>query len=181
MTNKKVSKKENSNNNKADLVKRSNSYFCLMVRTTLLFGICLAVLLGLLKWVEYSFFVKDLSLETYLGIVGGFFTLLGIWIGLKLTREKRTQMPAFEKSLSMENPPQEYDPQNGFNLSPREHEVLVLIAQGLSYQEIADRLFVSLSTIKTHASNIFSKMDVQRRTQAVMVAQKKGLLPPLKV
>jgi len=66
-------------------------------------------------------------------------------------------------------------------LSPREHEVLVLIAQGLSYQEIADRLFVSLSTIKTHASNIFSKMDVQRRTQAVMVAQKKGLLPPLKV
>jgi len=150
-----------------------------MVRTTLIFGICLAVLLGLLKWLEYSFIVKDFALETYLGIIGGVFTLLGIWIGLKFARGKKAQK--IEESLSSENPTAEFDPKNGFNLSPREHEVLVLIAQGLSYQEIADRLFVSLSTIKTHASNIFSKMDVQRRTQAVMVAQKQGLLPPLKV
>ena len=152
-----------------------------MLKTTLIFGICLAVLLGLLKWLEFSFIVKDIALETYLGIIGGVFTLLGIWIGLKFARGKKTQLEGIEKSLSGENPTAEFDPQNGFNLSPREHEVLVLIAQGLSYQEIADRLFVSLSTIKTHASNIFSKMDVQRRTQAVMVAQKKGLLPPLKV
>jgi NarL family two-component system response regulator LiaR len=150
-----------------------------MVKTTLIFGFCLAVLLALLKWLEYSFFVKDLSLEVYLGVVGGFFTLLGIWMGWKLTHRKGQEKG--ESNLPIQEIPwRGYNTQNDFNLSPREHEVLVLIAQGLSYQEIADQLFVSLSTIKTHAANIFSKLHVQRRTQAVMVAQQKGLLPPLK-
>lgn len=139
-----------------------------MRRTVILFGISLAVLLGLLKWVEYKFLVKDLALEAYIGLVGVFCTLLGSWIGWKLTRPKPS-------------PPENYSPHiladgNSFNLSPREIEVLELIARGHSYQEIADQLSVSLSTIKTHASNIFSKMDVQRRTQAVMLAQKTGLL-----
>jgi len=120
-------------------------------------------------------------MEAYLGIVGGFFTLLGIWIGWKLTHNKKSETTGSENSIQYPGNSGEYDPQNEFNLSPREHEVLVLIAQGLSYQEIADQLFVSLSTIKTHTANIFSKLDVQRRTQAVMVAQKRGLLPPVKV
>ena len=119
-------------------------------------------------------------METYLGIVGGIFTLLGIWMGWKLTHRKSKLTPSKNSNHVTENTG-EYNPENEFNLSPREHEVLVLIAQGLSYQEIADQLFVSLSTVKTHAANIFSKLDVQRRTQAVMVAQKRGLLPPLKV
>ena len=152
-----------------------------MWKTTVLFGICMAVLLALLKWLEYSFIVKDLKMETYLGIVGGFFTLLGIWMGWKLTHKKNPGLTGSENSIQTIENTGEYDPQNEFNLSPREHEVLVLIAQGLSYQQIADQLFVSLSTIKTHAANIFSKLDVQRRTQAVMVAQKRGLLPQAKV
>ena len=158
-----------------------------MWKTTVLFGFCLAVLFGLLKWLEYSFIIKDLKLETYLGIVGIIFTFLGIWIGWKLTHKSKSsaltgiEFSALENSSHGTEDSGLYNPQNAFNLSPREHEVLVLIAQGLSYQEIADQLFVSLSTIKTHASNIFSKLDVQRRTQAVMVAQKSGLLPPIKV
>ena len=152
-----------------------------MWKTTVLFGMCMAVLLALLKWLEYSFIVRDLKMETYLGIVGGIFTLLGIWIGWKLTHKKKSELTETENSIQVSENSGEYDPQNEFNLSPREHEVLVLIAQGLSYQEIADQLFVSLSTIKTHAANIFSKLDVQRRTQAVMVAQKRGLLPQTKV
>jgi len=152
-----------------------------MWKTTVLFGMCMAVLLALLKWLEYSFIVRDLKMETYLGIVGGIFTLLGIWIGWKLTQKKKSVLTETENSIQVSENSGEYDPQNEFNLSPREHEVLVLIAQGLSYQEIADQLFVSLSTIKTHAANIFSKLDVQRRTQAVMVAQKRGLLPQTKV
>jgi DNA-binding CsgD family transcriptional regulator len=161
-----------------------------MWKTTVLFGICLAVLLALLKWLEYSFILKDMRMETYLGIVGGFFTLLGIWIGWNLTHRSafskssastETEFSELENSIHRTEDSGLYNPQNEFNLSPREHEVLVLIAQGLSYQEIADQLFVSLSTVKTHASNIFSKLDVQRRTQAVMVAQKRGLIPPLKV
>lgn len=151
-----------------------------MTRTVILFGLCLAALLVLLKWIEYSYFTKDLALEAYVGIVGLFCTVLGGWIGWQLTHKKS---PA-DFAAGKENETETVIPGNGensFGLSPREHEVLILIAEGLSYQEIASQLNVSLSTIKTHASKIFSKMDVQRRTQAVMLAQKCGLIPPAKV
>ena len=151
-----------------------------MTKTVFIFGMCLAALLGLLKWAEYMFFARDLALEAYIGIVGLFCTLLGGWIGWKLTRPKSNEakIPENENiSFPIENG---FAQNNQFGLSPREYEVLVMIAKGHSYQEIADHLFVSLSTIKTHASNIFTKMDVQRRTQAVMLAQKTGLLPPTK-
>ena len=62
-------------------------------------------------------------------------------------------------------------------ISKREYEVLELMAQGLSNQEIADKLFVSLNTIKTHSSNLFVKLDARRRTQAVRQAKELGLLP----
>ena len=146
-----------------------------MARTTIIFGLCLALLMILLQWIEYSFFIRDISLEVYLGIVGLICMVLGIFLGRKISRE-REDASAQAPVISETSP--SYPGQNQFNLSPREYEVLVKIAQGHSYQEIADQLHVSLSTIKSHASNIFSKMDVQRRTQAVMVAQQKGLLTP---
>ena len=151
-----------------------------MSRTILLFGISLALLLALLKWVEYQFFARDLTLEVYIGLVGLFCTGLGGWIGWKLTRPKQTKEDEISRAVEESIVTGGYTADNSFGLSPREYEVLGLIALGLSYQEIADRLSVSLSTVKTHASNIFSKMDVQRRTQAVMLAQKTGLLPPTK-
>ncbi|WP_239688053.1 response regulator transcription factor, partial [Pseudomonas asplenii] len=61
-------------------------------------------------------------------------------------------------------------------LSARELAVLQLIAQGCSNQEISDQLFISLHTVKTHASHINSKLGVERRTQAVARAQDLGLL-----
>ena len=151
-----------------------------MTKTVVLFGICMALLLALMKGFEYMFFAKDLALEAYIGIVGIFCTLLGSWIGWKLTRPKvNAENQAVQ--LSGDNRADNgFAISNDYGLSPREHEVLILIAKGLSYQEIADQLFVSITTVKTHASNIFSKMDVQRRTQAVMLAQKTGLLPPSK-
>jgi DNA-binding CsgD family transcriptional regulator len=152
-----------------------------MTKTVLLFGISLAALLALLKWAEYSFFAKDLALEAYIGIVGLVCTALGGWIGWKLTRPKGNQKELDSTTELSSQPSIGYSSDNKFGLSPREHEVLVLIASGLSYQEIADQLFLSITTVKTHASNIFSKMDVQRRTQAVMLAQKSGILPPTKV
>ena len=149
-----------------------------MTKTVVLFGICMALLLALMKWVEYLFFIKDMALEVYIGIIGVFFTLLGSWIGWKLTRPKiNAENPVGEAQVENQ-PVNELPVSNDYGLSPREHEVLVLIAKGLSYQEIADQLYVSITTVKTHASNIFSKMDVQRRTQAVMLGQKTGLLPP---
>jgi DNA-binding NarL/FixJ family response regulator len=151
-----------------------------MLKTSLLFGILLAILLAILKWMEFLFFARDLALETYIGLVGLVCTVLGGWIGWKLTRPNLSQeeVDHHQSTSQTEN---SYLVENHFGLSPREYEVLVLISNGLSYQEIADRLFISLSTVKTHASNIFSKMNVQRRTQAVMLAQQSGMLPPIKV
>ncbi|HEY3402249.1 MAG TPA: hypothetical protein VGK59_02615 [Ohtaekwangia sp.] len=60
-----------------------------MRKTILLYGIALAVLIFLLKFLEYRFFVRDFSLEIYMGIIGILFTIVGIWIGLKLTRKKK--------------------------------------------------------------------------------------------
>src|SRR5687767_12713522 len=109
-----------------------------MTRTVILFGICLAILLAVLKWVEYLFFTKDLALEAYVGIVAAFFTFLGGWIGWNLTRPKKDQ----KKVVQPTGPDvlnKDFREQNKFNLSPREFEVLELIAKGLSYQEIADQ------------------------------------------
>jgi LuxR family maltose regulon positive regulatory protein len=61
-------------------------------------------------------------------------------------------------------------------LSPRELEVLRLIAQGLSNREIGERLFLALTTVKGHNQRIFGKLQVQRRTEAVARARKLGLL-----
>lgn len=140
-----------------------------MKRTVLLYGLALAVLVFLLKYLEYRLIVHDLSIEFYVGLVALFFTGLGIWAGLKLTRKQIVIVgPDFllnEAELKR------------LGISKREHEVLELIANGLSNQEIADKLFVSLNTIKTHSSNLFLKLEVSRRTQAIQKAKELRLIP----
>jgi two-component system, NarL family, response regulator LiaR len=139
-------------------------------RTIILYGIALAVLIFLLKYIEYSYVVRDLSLEFYIGAIALFFTVLGIWAGLKLTRKK---------TIIITNPEFRFDQSrlDSLGISKREYEVLDLMAKGLSNQEIADKLFVSLNTIKTHSSNLFLKLEVSRRTQAVQKAKQLQLLP----
>ena len=140
-----------------------------MRKTILLYGIALATLTGVLKFIEYSFWVRELSLEFYLGIVAVFFTGLGIWAGLRLTRRKVIiATPDFKL-----NEPELHR----LGISKREYEVLELIAQGLSNQEIAEKLFVSRNTVKTHSSNLFMKLDARRRTEAIRRAKELGLLP----
>jgi len=140
-----------------------------MRKTILLYGIALAALTGILKFIEYRFLVRDLSLEFYLGTAAVLFTGLGVWVGLRLTRRKVViASPDFKLN----------EPElQRLGISKREYEVLELIAQGLSNQEIAERLFVSLSTVKTHSSNLFMKLDARRRTQAIHRAKELGLLP----
>lgn len=139
-----------------------------MKKTILIYGLVLASLVFLLKYLEYSIFVRDLSIEFYVGIVALFFTGLGIWAGLRLTSKKIIVVgPMFilnETELQR------------LGISKREHEVLELIAKGLSNQEIADKLFVSLNTIKTHTSNLFLKLEVSRRTQAIQKAKELRLI-----
>ena len=146
-----------------------------MKKTILLYGIALALLVGLLKAVEYRFLVRDLSMEVYMTIVAMFFSALGIWAGLRLTQRRpvATASPQLESSSPLETSTALLEK---YKLSKREHEVLMLIAAGYSNQEIAERLFVSLNTVKTHPSNLFLKLDVKRRTQAVQKAKELGLL-----
>lgn len=108
--------------------------------------------------------VRDLSLEFYLGVVALVFTSVGIWAGLKLTRPK-TKVVVQSTFIFNE------EECNRLGISKRELEVLELMAQGLSNQEIADKLFVSLNTVKTHSANLFIKLDAKRRTQAVQRAK----------
>ncbi len=149
-----------------------------MKRTILLYGITLALLLGFLKFIEYRFIVRDLSIEFYLGIVALFFTGLGTWAGLKLATKHRAPSPPAVVPMAAPTLPHDLDAiLSKLGISKREHEVLLLIAGGYSNQEIADRLFLSLNTVKTHSSNLFAKLDVKRRTQAIQKAKDMGLLP----
>jgi two-component system, NarL family, response regulator LiaR len=140
-----------------------------MRKTIILYGVALAALTAILKFIEYRFFVRDLSLEFYLGVVAVLFAGLGMWAGQRLTRRKVViATPDFKLN----------EPElQRLGISKREYEVLELMAQGLSNQEIADKLFVSLNTVKTHSSNLFMKLDARRRTQAVRRAKELGLLP----
>lgn len=103
-------------------------------------------------------------MELYGGIIGLLFLIFGIWLGTSSFRKKDRDKYDAEK----------------LGLSVREVEVLELLAEGFSNQEVADKLFVSLNTAKTHISNIYSKMNVKRRTQAIQKARDLALISPSK-
>ncbi len=143
------------------------------------YAFSMAVLLLLLNWFKYRFMVLQNQTEIYIGIIALFFTLLGIWVSKKLVKtEVKTVVVEKEiiisKNLHFNLNQTELDARK---ISKRELEVLELMAEGLSNQEIASRLFVSLHTIKTHTSNLFEKLEVKRRTQAVETAKKLQLIP----
>lgn len=142
-----------------------------MRKTVIIYGLSLAALVFLLKVLQYRFIVRDLSVEFYMGLLALLFTSIGIWAGLKLTRKKTVVVPAPSTFT--------FDPTRleKFGISKREHEVLELMARGLTNQEIADKLFVSVNTIKTHTTNLFSKLDVKRRTQAIQKGKELLLIP----
>ena len=143
----------------------------------IVYGSGLALLLFLLRWLELRFIILDHALDIYVGAIALIFTGLGIWLALKLAKPK-TQTVIVEKEI--------YRTADEFvlneteleklGLSKRELEVLQHMAEGLSNSEIAEKLFVSLNTVKTHSSKIFEKLDVKRRTQAVEKAKRIGII-----
>jgi NarL family two-component system response regulator LiaR len=142
-------------------------------RIIIIYGLTMAALISLLKLVEYKYFLRDIPLEIYIGLIGIMFTALGIWAGLRLTR------PKIVREIVETNAPFKLDTANlqELGISKREYEVLELISQGLSNQEIAEKLFVSTSTVKTHVSNVLAKLDAKRRTQAIQRAKELRLIP----
>jgi NarL family two-component system response regulator LiaR len=158
-------------------------------KTVLVYGILGGVLIALLKLVEYRFLVLEHSLEIYGGIVALLFSSLGIWLGLKLTRTRETvvvrEVPvAVEVRVPVEVPVPVVGPfqrnekrLDQLGITPRELEILEAMAAGFSNKEIAERLFVSENTVKTHTARLFDKLSARRRTQAVQRAKEAGLIP----
>jgi two-component system, NarL family, response regulator LiaR len=158
-------------------------------KTVLLYGLLGGVLIAALKLIEYRYLVLEHSLEIYGGIIAALFSALGIWLGLKLTRTKETvvtrevQVPVevpvpVHVPVPVTGPFQRNDVRvEQLGITPRELEILEAIAAGLSNREIAERLFVSENTVKTHAGRLFDKLSARRRTQVVQRAKEEGLIP----
>lgn len=153
--------------------------FLLRNKATIIYGISLAFLLFLLKWLELRFIIFDHSFEIYIGAIAIIFTGLGIWLALKLSKPK-IETVVVEKEVYVERAENfvlNTSLISRLELSKRELEILNLMAQGYSNGEIAAKLFVSVSTVKTHNQNLFEKLDVKRRTQAVEKAKRLQLIP----
>jgi len=131
-----------------------------------------------MRYVEYRFLLVSHSVEIYVALVAAAFAAIGIWLGLTITGreiEVRTVHTVREVPGAGPFAP---DPVRiaELGITPRELEVLTLIAEGLSNKEMAVRLFVSENTIKTHTSRVFDKLGASRRTQAVQIAKSQRLI-----
>ncbi len=134
----------------------------------------MAVLVFALKWLQWKYLITDNSSDIYIGLIAVFFTLLGVWVATQLTKPK-IQTVIVEKEVYVTQPTDfaiNETELKKLNLTTREYEVLQLLTQGLTNAQIAEKLFLSLSTIKTHVSNLFVKMEVKNRTQAVEKANR---------
>jgi len=144
---------------------------------TLIYGLCGGILIVVLRLIEFRFLVIEHSIEIYGGLIAALFASLGIWLGLKLTRKKEVvvvkEVPVPATQAFTLNEERLKD----LGITRRELEILELIAQGLSNREIADKLFVSENTVKTHSSRLFDKLSARRRTQAVQIGKEMGLIP----
>jgi DNA-binding CsgD family transcriptional regulator len=140
-------------------------------KTILLYGLLGGILVVVLQVTEYRFLVLEHSLEIYGGLVAAVFAGLGIWLGLKLTKTKEVVVVKEPEPFTINQAKLAE-----LGISPREHEILILIAAGMSNREIAERLFLSENTVKTHLANLFDKLEAKRRTQAVQIAKASGLI-----
>jgi NarL family two-component system response regulator LiaR len=158
-----------------------------MKRHVLIYGLIGGVLIAVLNLVQYRYLVVEHSVEIYGALVAAIFSAVGIWLGLRITARRQPvgsepgSGPSTALGVMVNAPGQPFEPnekrREDLRITPRELEILNLIAQGMSNREIADRLFVSENTVKTHSSRVFDKLGAKRRTQAVQLGKEFGLLP----
>ncbi len=153
-----------------------------MKKHVLVYGLVGGLLVAILKVIEYRYLVIEHSIEIYGGLIATVFATLGIWLGVSLTRPSPTvvirevevrEVPAAAVTTAFVENLQEIQ---RLGITKRELEILTLIAGGLSNREIAERLFISENTVKTHSSRLFDKLQAKRRTQAVQLAKQCGLI-----
>ena len=130
-------------------MKKTNKYLSII-----LFGSMLAGLLVFLKFFQYRYYIGSLDTDIYTSLVAIIFTTIGIWIGINLLKPKKVPN---QVSTNID-----YSKIKELNLREREYEILQLVSKGLSNQEIANELFIALPTVKTHTSNLYSKLEVKK-------------------
>ena len=148
-----------------------------LVIYVLVYGLCGGLLIVALRLIEYRFLVLEHSVEIYSGLIALVFASLGIWLGLKLTRKEEVVVVKEVAVLTTQPFAVNEERLRELSITKRELEILALIAQGMSNREIAEKLFVSENTVKTHSSRLFDKLSVKRRTQAVQTGKEMGLIP----
>jgi len=131
-----------------------------MKKTILIFGLLIFSLLLLFQISTYSLLKGNGSIEFIIAVVALVFFFIGVYLNKKSLHKNRP----ISKELNL-------DKIEELELSKREYEVLKEISGGLSNKEIAEKLFVSESTIKSHVSNVLVKLNAKRRTQAVQIAK----------
>ena len=148
-----------------------------MTKHILLFGLVAGVLIAVLNFIEYRYLVVEHSVEIYGGLIAAVFSATGIWLGLRFTRA-RERVVIREVEVPAPSAFARNDARlQSLGVTPRELEILELIASGLSNKEIAGKIFVSENTVKTHSSRLFEKLGAKRRTQAVQLGKEGGLIP----
>lgn len=165
-----------------------------MKRTVIVFGAIGGLLVAALRLIEYRFLVVENSLQVYGGLVAAVFAGVGLWLGLTITNRRHDAVgrepPApvngptggaatrdrGERRIATRSPFRNAARATELAITPRELEILELIAAGLSNREIAEKLFVSENTVKTHSGRLLDKLGAKRRTQAVQRARDEGLI-----
>lgn len=142
----------------------------------LIYGLSGGALIVVLKLIEFRFLVVEHSIEIYGGLIAALFAALGISLGLKLTKKKEVLVVKEVPVPASEPFTLNHERVKHLGITKRELEILELIAQGMSNREIAEKLFVSENTVKTHSSRLFDKLNARRRTQAVQIAKESGLI-----
>jgi DNA-binding CsgD family transcriptional regulator len=137
-----------------------------MVKSVAIYGLVLGAGAFVLQWLQYQYIARVFAPEIYIGLIALGFTGLGIWAGVRLT--PKTIAGPFERNEAA---------LKALELTEREVRVLELLAAGSANKEIARELDISPNTVKTHIANLFQKLEVQRRTQAIQKARELRLIP----
>jgi len=137
-----------------------------MARIMILYAAGLALGAWALQWLEYRYAVRAFSTEIYVALLAACFAALGIWVGRRLTpRPAPTEFRRNEEAI------------RSLGLSPRECEILELLASGQSNKELARAMSISPNTVKTHLARVYDKLEVERRVQAIEKARRLALIP----
>ena len=147
-----------------------------MWKQVLIFGLVGGILITLLQWTEFHFLVLEHSVAIYGVLIAILFASAGIWFGTRLLAPRERVVEVAVPTYYPSNLVAGDAARERLGITPRELEVLQLVARGLSNREIGETLFVSESTVKTHCSRAFDKLGARRRTDAVRRSKELGLL-----